>query len=44
MLLLKEASFSVINNLGTLFSELQINFGMLQIDKKNSAAGLVTKK
>ena len=29
----------VINNLGTPSSELQINFGVLQIDIKNSATG-----
>ena len=39
MLFLLEASFSVINNLGIPSSELQINFGMLQIDTENSATG-----
>ena len=34
-----EVSFSVINNLGTASSELQINFGVLRIDTKNSAPG-----
>ena len=29
--------FSAINNLGTPLSELQINFGVLQIDTENSA-------
>ena len=29
----------MINNLGTTSSELQINFGMLQIDPENSATG-----
>ena len=41
MLLLKEVSFSVINNLGTPSSELQINFSVLQIDKENSATEYV---
>ena len=39
MLLLLEVSFSVINNLRTPSSELQINFGVLQIDTENSATG-----
>ena len=39
MLLLKEVSFCVINNLGTPSSELQINFGELQTDTENSATG-----
>ena len=30
-------SFSLINNLGTPSSQLQINFGVLQIDTENSA-------
>ena len=34
-----EATFFVINNLGTPSSELQINFGVLQIDAENSATG-----
>ena len=29
----------MINNLGTPSFELQINFGVLQIDKENSATG-----
>ena len=40
MLLLQVVSFPVTNNLGTPYSERQINFGMLQIDTENSAAGL----
>ena len=32
-------SFPAINNLGTALSELQINFGVLQTDTKNSATG-----
>ena len=39
--LLEKFSFSMINNLGTPSSELQINFGMLQIDTENSATGLL---
>ena len=35
-------SFFVINNLGKPSSEVQINFGVLQIDTENSATGLVT--
>ena len=34
-----EVSFPVINNLGTPSSKLQINFGVLQIETKNSATG-----
>ena len=30
----------MINNLGTSLSELQINFGVLQIDTENSATGV----
>ena len=30
----------MINNLGTPSSELQINFGVLQIDTENSATGI----
>ena len=40
MLLLEKFSFSVINNFGTQSSELQVNFGVLQIDIVNSAFGL----
>ena len=36
MFLLEKFSFSVINNLGTPSSELQINFGVMQIDTENS--------
>ena len=36
-------SFPVINNLGAPSSELQINFGVLQIDTENSASGLRSK-
>ena len=32
----------MINNLGTPSSELQINFGVLQIDTENSATGKIT--
>ena len=39
ILLLQMFSFSVINNLDTPSPELQINFGMLQIDTENSATG-----
>ena len=35
-------SFSVINNLGTPSFEMQINFGVLQIESENSATGLLT--
>ena len=35
-------SFSVINNLGTPSSEVQINFYVLQIDTENSATRLIT--
>ena len=38
MLLLLEVSFSVINNLGTLSSELQINFGALQIETEKQSS------
>ena len=40
MLLLEKFSFSIINNLGTPSFKLQINFGVLQIDRENSATGL----
>ena len=30
----------MINNLGTPLSEVQINFGVLQIDTENSASGI----
>ena len=43
MLLLFEVSFSVINNLGTPSSELEINFGVLQIDAENSTTGICIK-
>ena len=33
----------MINNLGTPSSELQINFGELQIDTENSATGLLLR-
>ena len=33
-------SFSVINNPGMPSSELQTNFGVLQIDTENSATGV----
>ena len=36
-------SFSVINNLGIPSYELQINFGVLQIDTENSATGHMDK-
>ena len=35
-------SFSVINNPGMPSSELQTNFGVLQIDTENSATGVST--
>ena len=38
---LHDVSFSVINNLSTPSSELQINFGVLQIDTENSATGII---
>ena len=34
----------VINNIGTSLSELQVNFGMLQIDTENSATGFISIK
>ena len=34
----------MINNLGTPSSELQINFGVLQIDTENSATGILGSK
>ena len=37
-------SFSVINNLGTPSSELQINFGVLQTGTENSATGSIGVK
>ena len=33
----------MINNLGTLSSEMQITFGVLQIDTENSVTGLGSK-
>ena len=33
----------MINNLGTSSSELQINFGVLQIDTKYSATGIMNR-
>ena len=42
MFLLEKFSFCMINNLGTPSSELQINFGALQIGTENSATGLET--
>ena len=39
MLFLQEVSLSGINNPCTPSSELQINFGVLQIDTENSATG-----
>ena len=45
MLLLYELlPFSVINNLGMPSSELQTNFGVLQIDTENSATGGINTK
>ena len=32
----------MIDSLGTLSSELQINFGVLQIDTENSATGVLS--
>ena len=42
MLLLEEVSLSVINNLDTPSSKLQINFGVLQNDIENFATGPLT--
>ena len=39
MLLLYDVTFSVINNLGTLSSEQQVNFSVLQIGAEISATG-----
>ena len=36
----KKHQFSMINNLRTPSSEVQINFGVLQIDTENSATGI----
>ena len=41
MLLLQKVSFSVMNNLGTPSTELQINFCVLHTDTENSAIEMV---